>query len=77
MKQPAFPHADLYALRLNWDEAYLISFSTDDPLEPWRAERLDDHAVLTAGSPATLRDAIIEDYSARPVPRTETDDDGS
>jgi hypothetical protein len=74
---PPLLHADLHALRLHWDEAYLITYHPDDRFEPWHAERLDDHDTLKAGSAATLRDSIISDYSARPVPRAQRDDDDS
>ncbi len=55
-------------LRLHWDEAYKITYHPG-AAESFHAERLDDGTVLTADSPWALRDKIIGDYSARPVPR--------
>ncbi len=55
-------------LRLHWDEAYKITYDPGEA-EPCHAERLDDGTVLTADSPWALREKIIGDYSARPVPR--------
>jgi hypothetical protein len=60
---------DLDDLRLNWDQAYKIDYVPGAPGGPWRAERLDDHQILTAASPSVLRDGIIDDYTLRPVPR--------
>jgi hypothetical protein len=57
----------LDGMRLHWDEAYEITYSAD-ATEPYRAKRLDDGHVLSATTPAKLRDAIIDDYSVRPVP---------
>lgn len=58
-------------LRYHWDEAYKIDYRPGEPGQPWRAERLDDHQVLTAASPSALRDRIIDDYTLRPVPPAE------
>ena len=53
----------------DWGSVYLI---TRAPVaaHPYQAERRDDPAViLTAASPAALRELIRADYWARPVPR--------
>jgi hypothetical protein len=55
-------------LRHHWDEAYKITHHPGEA-EPCHAERLDDGTVLTTGTPWALREKIIGDYSARPVPR--------
>jgi hypothetical protein len=58
--------ADLGALRWHWGEAYVIA----NP-EPgvWLAERRDTHETLRADTPTSLRDRILADYFARPIPR--------
>jgi hypothetical protein len=56
----------LDSLRWNWGDAYLISFF--EP-EHWMAQRRDNRATLRAATPFGLRDLIIADYTARPVPR--------
>jgi hypothetical protein len=58
-------------LRLHWDKAYKITYHPGEA-EPCHAERLDDGTVLTADTPWTLRNKIIDDYSVRPVPRVDT-----
>ena len=60
------PDEDLAYLAWHWEGAYAVSHP-----EPgvWLAQRLDDRAVLRAASAGELRDAIIADYTARPVPR--------
>jgi len=55
------PLADL---RWHWGEAYLIR----GRIGYWRAERRDDGRTLTADDPEKLRQAIIADYTAKPVP---------
>jgi hypothetical protein len=52
-------------LRWHWGSAYVI----DGTLGRWFAERRDDGHTLTAGDPAKLRLAIIDDYFRKPVPR--------
>ncbi len=52
-------------LDFHWGGAYVI-FSGDGE---YSATRLDDHRVLTAGSPDELREKIRKDYETRPVPR--------
>lgn len=53
-------------LRWHWGSAYLIEYLGD---YRWIAQRRDNRATLRADSPEGLRDLIIADYSARPVPR--------
>jgi hypothetical protein len=53
-------------LRHHWGEAYLISGT----IGHWRAERKDDGRTLTADDLEKLRQAIIADYTAKPVPRS-------
>ena len=57
----------LDGLRYHWDEAYEITYSAETT-QSYRAKRLDDGQILSATTPAKLRDAIIDDYSVRPVP---------
>ena len=59
------PGTPLEKLRWNWGEAYRI----DHYGLVWLAQRRDDRATLRADSPEGLRDLIIADYTARPVPR--------
>jgi hypothetical protein len=56
----------LDALRWHWGEAYQVH----NP-EPgvWIAVRRDNHATLRSDTPLGLRERIIADYCARPVPR--------
>lgn len=56
----------LDALRWHWGSAYIINCH-----EPgrWTAERRDNHVTLRADGPADLRDLIVADYAATPVPR--------
>jgi hypothetical protein len=63
-------HQALSDLRLHWDEAYKVTYHPGEA-EPCHAERLDDGTVLTASTPWVLREKIIHDYTARPVPRTD------
>jgi hypothetical protein len=64
-------HAELMKLRYHWgDGAYRIEVEFP---HSWTATRLDDEKVLAADSAADLREKIVEDYSARPVPRGEPD----
>jgi hypothetical protein len=56
------PLADL---RWHWGGAYLIS----GIVGYWQAERRDNGRTLTAHDPEQLRQAIIADYTAKPVPR--------
>lgn len=55
----------LAELRHHWGDPYEISGITGH----WRAVRRDDGTALTAGSSEGLRQAIIKDYFAKPVPR--------
>ena len=55
----------LEELRWNWGEAYLIWHQE----YVWVAQRRDNRATLRARSLEGLRDLIIADYTARPVPR--------
>ena len=59
-------HEALRALRWNWDEAYTITRPRDGL---WIAERRDTRESLRSDTPFGLRELIIADYSARPVPR--------
>lgn len=52
-------------LRWNWGEAYRI----DHYGLVWVAQRRDDRSTLRAESTEELREAIIRDYTARPVLR--------
>ena len=57
----------LDALRFNWGEAYKIWVGDDGR---WMADRLDGLGeTLAGGSPEELRQAILEDYMRKPVPR--------
>jgi hypothetical protein len=59
----------LGSLRWHWGEAYDIR---NPAARVWTAERRDTHAILRADTPSALRDCIIADYTARPVPRDPT-----
>jgi hypothetical protein len=59
-------------LRYHWDEAYEITHHPGTA-EPYRAQRLDDGQIISATTLLKLRDAIIDDYSVRPVPRQITE----
>ena len=62
----AFEWNALEALRWHWGEAYTITVG--DGL--WRAWRLDRiGGVLEADTPEELRQAILDDYTTRPVAR--------
>jgi hypothetical protein len=52
-------------LRWHWGDAYEISEASG----AWRAVRLDNGVTLVASDPGELRDLIVGDYNARPVPR--------
>ena len=53
----------------DWGSAYLI-IRAPGTAHPYQAERRDDPAViLTAVTPAALRELIRADYWACPVPR--------
>ena len=54
------------ALMWHWGEAYAISRHGPDL---WVAQRRDTRETLRADTPLGLRDKIIADYAARPVPR--------
>lgn len=56
----------LAALIWHWGSAYIISNPEPDV---WLAIRRDDHGTLRDTTPTGLRDRIIGDYFARPVPR--------
>lgn len=57
----------LSELRWHWGSAYLIHSPAPGL---WMAQRRDDREMLRAESAWELRDAILADYSARPVPRS-------
>jgi hypothetical protein len=61
--------AELEELRLHWGDAYRIGYDPDGGLDPWEAERCDNGYRFVASSASALRDAIIADYTERPVPR--------
>ena len=56
---------ELAALAWHWEGAYTVSRP-----EPgvWLAQRTDNRETLRARSPEELRDAMLADYTARPVP---------
>ena len=54
-------------LRFHWGSAYRVSYLPGHDL--WIAQRADDGATLRADSADRLRDLIVADYTARPVPR--------
>ncbi len=55
------------ALDWHWGQAYVIGHPA---LEVWTAERRDTRETLRDTTPLGLRDKIIADYAARPVPRS-------
>ena len=57
----------LASLRWHWSGAYLICHPAP---HVWVAQRRDTHETLRADSAETLRDRIIADYFAWPVPRS-------
>ena len=52
-------------LQRNWGEAYEITEASG----VWRAVRLDNQKTLIATEAIDLRDEIVQDYDANPVPR--------
>lgn len=66
VKEEAGMEAALEELRHHWGSAYVIGHPEPDV---WVAQRRDDRVVLRADTPEELRDRIIADYTARPVPR--------
>jgi len=68
--KPALTGADqdaLAALRFGWGEAYRIGW---DAVRGWWARRRDDiGGDITADDPDGLWNAIVEDYTLKPVPR--------
>lgn len=57
---------DFEELRHHWGEAYLICRPEPDV---WVAQRRDDRSTVRATDPNELHEAILADYTARPVPR--------
>jgi hypothetical protein len=57
---------ELDDLRWHWGSAYVIQCFG---LGTWVAQRRDSHATIGAEGPDQLRDKIVADYSAHPVPR--------
>ena len=57
---------DLAELRWHWGSAYVISHPAPDV---WVAQRRDTRETLRSDGPAGLRQAILADYFAHPVPR--------
>ena len=64
---PGMPGSDaLEALRWHWGDAYAIETTR----EGWRARRRDGlGSWITAPNAVDLRDRILTDYLAKPVPR--------
>lgn len=54
-------------LTWHWGSAYLIAHPEPDC---WVAQRADDRTTLRSDTPLGLRDRILADYTARPVPRS-------
>jgi hypothetical protein len=52
-------------LQFHWGSAYAIAGAAGC----WVARRRDDGRLINAGGPDGLRERIIADYRARPVPR--------
>jgi hypothetical protein len=60
-------NANLWKLRNGWGEVFEISVVFPDK---WRAVRIGEpDTVLEASSAAGLREAMIADHEARPLPR--------
>ena len=57
----------LEALLFHWGDAYLISVGDEGGV--WRAVRRDNQKTLIATEAIDLRDEIVQDYAASPVPR--------
>jgi hypothetical protein len=55
----------LEELQWHWGSAYMITGAAGH----WIAQRRDDGRTLLARGPEGLRELMIEDYGARPVPR--------
>jgi hypothetical protein len=56
---------DLGELRFHWGDAYLIHRLG----ARWVAQRRDSRSTFSASTAAALRELIVADYAARPVPR--------
>ena len=68
-------NANLWKLRNGWGEVYEISVVFPDS---WRAVRIGEpETVLDADSAAELREAMIADHEARPLPRRPSAADSS
>lgn len=59
------PQDELGRLQWSWGSAYKIVGAWGT----WLARRCDNGRLLSAGSPDQLRELLIDDYSASPVPR--------
>jgi hypothetical protein len=57
-------HSALDDLDYHWGEAYDLAVTSAG----WVAKRLDNCRSLVAAGPDELRDLIVADYEARPVP---------
>jgi len=57
----------LDAIRFGWDTAYLIGHDDEHGYFASRRDKIG--GLLTAATPDELRQAITEDYAAKPVPR--------
>lgn len=60
-------NANLWKLRNGWDSVYIVSCTYP---HSWRAVRIgEERTVLEADSAGELREKMIADHSARPLPR--------
>jgi hypothetical protein len=60
-------HANLMRLRAGWEEVYTLSVTWPDN---WKAVRIGEpQTVLEASTAAELREAMMADHLARPLPR--------
>jgi hypothetical protein len=66
MSDTAWTAAQLTELRHHWGSAYLI---TCPARGRWIAERRDGKGIIRAEDAGELRDMIVADYRAVPVPR--------
>ena len=59
------PRDALANLNYHWGDAYAVVGAADC----WMARRRDNGRLLNASSPDRLRELMIADYQAQPVPR--------
>jgi hypothetical protein len=55
-------------VQFGWDTAYVFSYDPSQEL-PFRADRRDGQGSVSAEEPDELDDLVLQDYTARPVPR--------